>query len=67
MMNVGGHLVETVAAGAKVLDAAGGASDPKSLKQAVQFRRYAWIDGSRQLAVDLRKRPPVSGSLLRCR
>ena len=35
---LGGHLVEAVAAGAKVLDAAGGSSDPKPPKQSVQFR-----------------------------
>lgn len=35
---LGGHLVEAVTAGAKVLDAAGGASDPRPPKQAVQFR-----------------------------
>ncbi|WP_442808251.1 type IV secretion system DNA-binding domain-containing protein [Trinickia soli] len=35
---LGGHLVETVTAGVKVLDASGGASDPRPSKQAVQFR-----------------------------
>ncbi len=35
---LGGHLVEAVATGAKVLDAAGGSSDPEPPKQAVQFR-----------------------------
>ncbi|MBR8211134.1 type IV secretion system DNA-binding domain-containing protein [Burkholderia cenocepacia] len=35
---LGGHLVEAVAAGAKVLDAAGGSSDPRPPKQVVQFR-----------------------------
>jgi hypothetical protein len=35
---LGGHLVEAVAAGVKVLDAAGGPSDPRPPKQAVQFR-----------------------------
>ncbi|MBW5285865.1 type IV secretion system DNA-binding domain-containing protein [Burkholderia gladioli] len=35
---LGGHLVEAVAAGAKVLDAAGGSSDSSPPKQSVQFR-----------------------------
>ncbi|MCA8451693.1 type IV secretion system DNA-binding domain-containing protein [Burkholderia vietnamiensis] len=35
---LGGHLVEAVAAGAKVLDAAGGSFDPRAPKQSVQFR-----------------------------
>ncbi len=35
---LGGHLVEAVAAGAKVLDVSGGASDPRPPKQTVQFR-----------------------------
>ncbi|WP_186146281.1 hypothetical protein [Burkholderia gladioli] len=35
---LGGHLVEAVTAGAKVLDASGGSSDPRQPKQAVQFR-----------------------------
>ena len=35
---LGGHLIEAVSAGAKVLDAAGGSSDPRPPKQAAQFR-----------------------------
>lgn len=35
---LGGHPVEAVTAGVKVLDAAGGASDARPPKQAVQFR-----------------------------
>ena len=35
---LGGHLVEAVSAGAKALDASGGASDPRAPKQVVQFR-----------------------------
>lgn len=35
---LGGHLVEAVAAGAKVLDASSGSSDRRPPKQAVQFR-----------------------------
>jgi len=35
---LGRHLIETVATGAKVLDAAGVASDPRPPKQAVLFR-----------------------------
>ena len=35
---LGGHLVEAAAAGVKVLDAAGGVSDLRPPKQAVQFR-----------------------------
>lgn len=35
---LGGHLVEAVVVGVKVLDAAGGSSDPRPPKQAVQFR-----------------------------
>lgn len=35
---LGGHLVEAVMAGAKVLDASGGSSDPRAPKQSVQFR-----------------------------
>ncbi|PMS23022.1 hypothetical protein C0Z18_02025 [Trinickia dabaoshanensis] len=35
---LGDHLVETVTAGVKALDASGGASDPRPPKQAVQFR-----------------------------
>jgi hypothetical protein len=35
---LGGHLVEAVTAGAKVLDESGGSADPKPPKQAVQFR-----------------------------
>ncbi|MDN7716244.1 hypothetical protein [Burkholderia gladioli] len=34
---LGGHLVEAVTAGAKVLDASGGSPDPRPQKQAVQF------------------------------
>lgn len=35
---LGGHLVEAVTAGAKVLDAAGGSADPRPPKRAVQFQ-----------------------------
>ncbi|MBR8007414.1 type IV secretion system DNA-binding domain-containing protein [Burkholderia vietnamiensis] len=35
---LGGHLVEAVAAGAKVLDATGGSADPRPPKQTMHFR-----------------------------
>ena len=35
---LGGHLVEAVVAGAKVLDTSGGSSGPRPPKQRVQFR-----------------------------